>query len=139
MSVVLDSSLALAWLITRPAHEEQLIADRVLASLARDPALVPPVWHVEIVRALLAGLRRGVLREATAAAYLRTLDDLPLETDAMGLAGRRRELFDLARRHDIAARDAAYLELALRRGAALATFAPALARAGRAAGLDVIG
>lgn len=45
----------------------------------------------------------------------------------------------LARRHQLTVYDAAYLELALRRGALLATFDRALANAARAEKVPVLG
>jgi predicted nucleic acid-binding protein len=48
------------------------------------------------------------------------------------------QLLDLALRHDLTAYDAAYLDVALRRGAPIATQDAALANAARAAGLGVV-
>ena len=48
-----------------------------------------------------------------------------------------RRLFELAEEHGISAYDAAYLELAARRGLPLATRDANLARAGRAAGIVI--
>ena len=48
------------------------------------------------------------------------------------------DLVPLAQEHGITSYDAAYLELALRRDAPLATFDAGLARAARAAGVELL-
>lgn len=139
MSLVLDASVALAWLIERESEKERKIAGDVLSALAETPAIVPALWHSEIVNALLIGQRRGVLKEATTIDFLERLSHLPVETDEMDAAESRNGVLALAKEHRLTAYDATYLELALRSGAKLATFDRKLGRAMQEAGGEVIG
>lgn len=61
---------------------------------------------------------------------------LPIELDD---AAQNESLLALARRHALSIYDAAYLELALRTGAPLATLDAELAQAARLAGVTLIG
>ncbi len=132
--VVLDPSVALAWLVERPLAAERAAALAVLRGLAARPALVPALWHAEIVNALAVGERRGRLAEGHVLEFLDKLSALPIETDTGHGPRWWAEVRALARRHGLSAYDAAYLELALRERAELATFDRALARAAREAG-----
>ena len=77
-------------------------------------------------------LRRRVLARHQAAAILSRAERLELGVDRAAVSPRA--LFELTDRHGISAYDAAYLELAARRGLPLATRDANLARAARAAG-----
>lgn len=139
MSVVLDASVALAWLFTRTDPREAEVADAALELAIAHPLVVPWLWHTAVVNALLVAERRGVVPEARVADFLARLDALPLETDPPGVAARRDAVLALARRWGLTAYDATYLELALRTAATLATFDARLARAYRDAGGTVLG
>jgi predicted nucleic acid-binding protein len=137
VSFVLDASAALAWAFERVAPEEAEAAQRLLDRLAQDEALVPDLWHLELANALVVAHGRGVVSLAQARDFLARLAPLPIRTDATSAGERREHLFDLAREYGLSVYDAAYLDLALRRGAPLATFdrrlTDARARAGVAA------
>lgn len=139
MKLVLDASMALAWLFQRERMNEAARADQALDILAEGEARVPPLWHAEVVNALLVGERRGVVREASVADYLSRLGRLPILTDEASPAGRQEGVLALARAHGLSAYDATYLDLALRTESALATFDQKLAAAMRAAGGVVFG
>lgn len=131
--LVLDASTALAWIFERIDPKEAERANAVLAGLKEREALVPPLWHVEVLNALVAAQRRGVITVSKALDFLSRLDRLPIRTDA-AVPPRKEHVFALAREHNLSAYDAIYLELALRAGAALATFDRRLARARDKAG-----
>jgi predicted nucleic acid-binding protein len=122
VTFVLDASAALAWVYERAAPEEASAARALLARLDREEALVPELWHLEVLNALIAGHRKGVISVAKATDFLARLDALPIRTQGEPLAGRKEQLFALAREHDLSAYDAACLDLAIRSGSALATF-----------------
>lgn len=67
-------------------------------------------------------------------ALLDTLDDLAISLDHSPDSER---VLRLARRHDLTAYDALYLELALRTGSTLATLDKALRRAAKAEALSL--
>lgn len=134
MKLVLDASMALAWLFERRNKEESKCADRALLTVAEAEASVPPLWHTEILNALLVAERRKVITEAQVIDYLNRLSRLPITTDDTTLTSHRDSVMALAREHNLTAYDATYLDLALRQNAALATFDIALAKAMHQAG-----
>lgn len=137
--VVLDASVALAWLVQRVKPEEAAVAEQVLRGLNAVKAIVPALWHVEITNGLVTAERRKAVTEAQGSDFLARLGRLPIRTDEVPLSQRRETLRALAREHSLTAYDAAYLELALREGAALASFDGALVAAMRRAGGVVVG
>ena len=139
MTLVLDASIALAWLFERADQIQAECADKVLSALTSYEVVVPPLWHVETANALLVAERRKVVTEAQVADFVSKLGSLPITTDSAAPAERREVVMALAREHRLTAYDATYLDLALRNGAALATFDGALASAMRNAGGVVFG
>jgi predicted nucleic acid-binding protein len=135
--LVLDASMALAWVFARQAQDERDCADRALQALHGMPARVPAIWHVEIANSLLVGERRQVISEAQSTDYLRRLDQLAILADPAEGAVHRGAVLRVARQHGLTAYDACYLELALRLSATLATFDRKLATAARATGCAV--
>lgn len=90
-----------------------------------------------MANALLVAERRRIVSQAQVADFTTRLYRLPLITDDAASSARREVVLALAREHNLTAYDATYLDLALRRGAVLATFDRALAQAMRAAGGEV--
>ena len=135
MSLVVDCSVAVAWCIDDEASPE---TDAVLDRVRDEGALVPALWHLELANVLLQAERRGRLSVRDVAARLALLDAMPIVTDG-SLPGRvRGDVLALARAERLTAYDAAYLELAIRTGADLATKDAALAKAARRAGVTVV-
>ena len=135
-ALVMDGSTALGFLMS---DEQAPRAFRALDALERGvPTFVPSHWALEVANGLLVAERRKRLSRADVAEAADVLGQLPIETDAE--TGRRAigETAALARQYGLTVYDAAYLELALRHGAALATSDAALARAARRAGLEVV-
>ena len=133
MSVfVLDCSVAAAWLFEDEATPE---TDALLDQLADGAALVPLHWRLELGNMLVQAERRRRIAPAQAAASVEFVDSLPIEVDAETDRRSFREVLALARSASLTTYDAAYLELALRSGLALATQDKALVRA--AQGLKV--
>ena len=136
---VLDASMTLAWLFPRHDPAEAALADQALDELDYEEFAVPAIWYDEVANALLRGERKGLVTLSQTTAFLGELDlaDIESETDSPRL--RQSVVMALARSHGLTAYDAMYLELALRRGAPLATFDQQLAEAIRKAGGRVFG
>lgn len=69
MTLVLDASMALAWLFERADQIQAECADKVLSALTSYEVVVPPLWHVETANALLVAERRKVVTEAQVADF----------------------------------------------------------------------
>jgi len=136
--LILDASMALAWIFERQNKEEAARAEKVLTMIVDIETIVPTLWHIELINALLIGERRKVVTKAQIIDYLNRLEKLPILTDENALANRREVVTDLAREHALTAYDAIYLDLALRSNALLATFDTKLAKAMHKAGGSLI-
>jgi predicted nucleic acid-binding protein len=135
MAFVLCSSVALAWLLPGDHPAE---ADEIAQRLEREPAVVPAVWTLEVGEGLRAAEGRAGLTEDEAARSLEILQSLPVETDSGGPATQLHDTLALARVLSLSAADAAYVELALRRGLPLATLDDRLRHACMAARVPVL-
>lgn len=139
MSIVLDASMTLGWLILRADPAEAALARQALNEVRTSGATVPAIWHAEVATTLLVFERAKRLTVQDSESYLSTLSLLSIAQDPVSPAVRQSHVIALGRSHKLTAYDAAYLELALRRGATLATFDRQLAEAARAAGVRVFG
>ena len=132
--IVIDASVALAWCFPDEASE---YADGVLVALDGRTAMVPAIWSLEITNALLVGERRKRIRQPEARRFIELLKGLSILEDGQPFAETVSNVLPLAREYDLSAYDAAYLDVAVRHGAPLATLDKALQKAGRAAGLKI--
>lgn len=136
MDWVLDSSLALAWALP---DENSARAERFLAQVAPSDTLwVPPLWWYEISNALLMAQRRQRLAESNSIRVMELYGLLPIRTDMELSLDAATRFQVLAREHSLSAYDAAYLELAHRKRAGLATLDRRLSNAARRARLRVL-
>jgi predicted nucleic acid-binding protein len=132
-SFVLDGSVALSWYF---ADEADSYADAVAARFPQVRAFVPAIWPLEIANALLMGERRKRSTAAQAAKWLSYLESLPIEVDDETIHRAWTDVLNLARARQLSAYDAAYLELAFRRGMPLASLDDGLKTAARAVGVQ---
>jgi len=132
--IVIDASVALAWCFPDEASE---YADGVLVALDGRTAMVPAIWPVEVANALLVGERRKRIRQPEVRRFLDLLKGLSILEDGQPFADTVSNILPLAREHDLSAYDAAYLDVAVRHGAPLATLDAALQKACRAAGVKI--
>ncbi|MEO5734696.1 MAG: type II toxin-antitoxin system VapC family toxin [Rubrivivax sp.] len=130
---VVDASVSAAWLLP---DEATAATEAALDATATQAAWVPALWLLEIGNLLLSAQRRKRidtgqrLALAAAAAALR----LQVDREAVAIGA----LDALAARHGLTTYDAAYLELALRRGLPLATRDSGLKTAMAAAGVQLV-
>jgi predicted nucleic acid-binding protein len=132
MSVVLDSSIVGCWCFPDGTSS---VADAAMLEVAADEAVVPAVWWFEVRNLLLTGERVGRIEPIGTAGFLADLEALSIRIDR---APEGDVVLALARTHGLTIYDAAYLELAGRTGAPLATLDRQLARAARAAGVPLL-
>ena len=130
MTVVVDASIAAAWLLP---EEDSDAAEALIAALSGRPPIPSLFWH-EARNILIVAEQRGRIVAGEAAAAMRRLRRLPLEDAGAGSDGA---VLALAMAHGLSAYDAAYLALAQERGLPLATLDQKLAQAARQEGVDV--
>ena len=125
----------MAWCFEDEARPEiDLLLDR-----AKDEgAIIPSLWFWEVANVLTGAVRRGRLAAGDAAARLELLSALPITVDDESAARAWRETRLLAEAQRLTAYDAAYLELASRHGADLATTDTDLRAAAHRIGVPVI-
>ena len=139
MKTIIDSSMALAWLIARPDRTEAALAEQLFGKVAAYGAEAPALWFSELANTLLVLERANRISQQDASSYLADIGLLAITQDDEPCSSRQVRVLDLARIHRLNVYQAAYLELAMRRAAVLATFDRPLAEAARAAGVRVFG
>jgi predicted nucleic acid-binding protein len=139
MTLVLDASMALAWVITRSNPNEASLAQEALNFTRQNRVQVPALWFVEILNTLLVFERGDRLSSRDSANFLNDLGTLWIDPDPMPIDLTPSRILSAARLHHLTAYDATYLELAMRKRASLATFDRQLAEAFREAGGPVFG
>jgi len=124
--VVVDASLALAWCFPDEGSD---YADQVLVALKGHLIAVPPVWSLEVANAILVGERRKRLKQPEIQRFLDLVDGLSIVQDTETVGENLSGVLPVARGCNLSAYDAAYLELAIRIAAPLATLDLRLRRA----------
>jgi predicted nucleic acid-binding protein len=133
MSFVVDASVTASWLMP---DEEFPVADEAYARLATDQALAPSLWWFEMRNLFVMNERRGRIDSEKTHRALALLAELPIRIDSKPVEA---SLLHLARRHRLTIYDSAYLELALRERAPLATLNIGLVKAARSELVSLIG
>jgi len=126
--VVIDASVTAAWCFADEATEASRTLHR---SLPYRQVVVPVLWHAECANLLLTAERRKRVSSDQCSELLDLLGGLPIETDDE-TALIRGPVFRVARAQRLTVYDAIYLDLAVRRGIALATRDKELQRAATA-------
>ena len=122
MTLVIDASMALAWVFEREQAADAARANRLLAACGDQAWWVPWLWHLEVVNALLVAERRHVIKASASDLFLARLSGLPIGMDGDLGPEQQPRLIALARAHGLSSYDATYLDLAQRLGATLASF-----------------
>jgi predicted nucleic acid-binding protein len=129
---VLDCSVTLVWYFKDASDP---YAEAVADSFSTAQALVPSIWPLEVANAVLIGERRKRSTEAQATAWLGHLGTMPITVDDETVTRAWSDTLALARAQNLSAYDAAYLELAMRRGIPLASLDEKLKNAAAAVGV----
>jgi len=118
---VLDNSVAMRWLLASQKKTDQQYAENVLNNLIKSEALVPHLWHLEATNVLLSAERRKELDISEVERFISQLENLPIKVDPLTANQAFNRTLSLSRAYKLSSYDAAYLELAMREGLALAT------------------
>ena len=136
MSLVIDSSLTLAWYFPDEGTDE---TDRLLRRVAVEGAVVPELWRAEVANGFQSAIRRRRIDAGYRDSSLVELAKLPIDVDPdtnTHVWGATVRLADLYR---LTIYDAIHLEFAQRSRMPLATLDAALAAAARGVGVEVVG
>jgi len=136
MTFVLDCSIAIG-----AALPDEMIplAVELMERASREGAFVPAHWPLEVANALVMAVKRHRIDEEFARAALGNFAAIELAIDEETSEAAWSAIPQIAFRSNLTTYDAAYLELASRRGLPLATLDARLVAAARAAGLQVLG
>ena len=135
MPFALDSSVALAWILP---DEHSDAVDQIADRLENDFAVVPAVWPLEVLNALLTATRRARIGADDMRRLMSDLAALPIEVEQVDMTQILEAVSVLAQRHGLTSYDAAYVELAIRRGLPMATLDRKLKEVSLAEHLSVI-
>jgi predicted nucleic acid-binding protein len=134
-SFVVDNSVVMSWCFQDQSNS---YADSVLDRLADSSATVPSVWALEVVNVLLAAERRKCISQTDSERFINLLAQLPIFIEYESPARAMKDLLGLGRAHRLSSYDAAYLDLAIRKGLPLATLDKNLRTAAKAEKLSLV-
>lgn len=116
--LVLDASVAVAWIIPDEANET---ARALFRRALTEPAHTAFHFPSELANAVLTAQRCRRIDEAERLAGLRTVEQLGIRIDQVGPALVHTAVYELAAKRSLSLYDALYLELAIRLDLPLAT------------------
>ena len=134
--MVIDASMTLSWLLADEGTDASQAVRGEMASA--DNVFVPAHWRLEVCNSLWVAERRQRLNAAGVAQAVALFTQLPVTIDAQTNDRAGRETLALAREHNLSVYDAAYLELALRQGASLASLDGPLRTVAQRLGVPVV-
>jgi predicted nucleic acid-binding protein len=132
---VLDASATLSWCFEEQPED---LTRWMLRALKERGALVPAIWTLEVPNVLFTAERRGRIGRVEVARFIEMLRGLPIAVSTQEHGLIPDPILALSHGHQLTTYDAAYLDLALRQGASLATFDRALRKAADGLGIDLL-
>ena len=117
--------------------ESNAYTDAALEKTSAEGAMVPWIWPIEIQNVLLVAERRSRIEQAQSARFLEVMGALPIHVDREHAEWQSGHLMAIARELKLSAYDAAYVELAMRQGAQLATLDKKLQKAAQKVGIAI--
>jgi len=132
---ILDASLTLQWFLEDEADRKYSLS--VLALLAENTALAPPLRFYEVGNGLVMALRRRRITAEQIVEFLERLRALPVRAVEQP-PEEVLELPAMAQKFELTNYDAAYLAAAIRLNLPLATTDQGLRRAASLAGVSIL-
>jgi len=135
VTFVVDASVTMSWCFE---DEATPYTESVLDRLRDSSAQAPGIWPLEVANILLLGERRGRIPRPKTESFVRVLQELRVSVEDGSPATVLGPVLRIGREYGLTSYDAAYLELAMRRGLPLATLDRRLADAAGRAGVDLL-
>lgn len=135
MRFVLDNSVAMRWLFGDGSAQDQSYAHYVLDLIDDGNVLVPGIWCLEVANVITRAENKYGLTEVRSREFIHVLRQLQIQIDPETSLHALSNTLQLARRYNLSAYDAAYLELAMREILPVATLDAGLIKAVKTAGL----
>ena len=137
MTIVLDASVTLTWLLKDAANKDHDYSFGVLATqrTGKSRCIVPVTWALEVANVVARSEAKELITEAQSGAFLELLQALNIEVDGASVAQALTGTLQLARRFRLSSYDASYLELALRLRLPIATLDSELLKAAQKCGV----
>ncbi len=133
---VIDASVAVAWCFE---DESTTFTDGILDLLSMGAeGVAPGIWPLEVANALLVAERRKRISMAQVTALLGRIVQLPVSVETIEPDCSFSHVLSVARQHHLTEYDAAYVELALRKGLPFATLDDKLRQAAQTAGIKLV-
>jgi predicted nucleic acid-binding protein len=133
---VIDASVTVAWCFD---DESTTFTEGILDLLsAGAEGVAPGIWPMEVANALLVAERRKRISVAQVTALLGRIIQLPVSVETIAPDRAFSQVLSVARQHQLTEYDAAYVELALRKGLPFATLDDKLRQAARTAGIKLV-
>jgi predicted nucleic acid-binding protein len=132
---VIDTSVVMTWCFE---DESNPYSDAILDSFETCSAVVPAIWPLEICNVLLVAERKKRIGEADSIRFLSLLANLPIIVEQESPERMVKEIFAMARAHNLSSYDASYLDLAMRKGLPIATFDKKLMYAAKQGNVPII-
>lgn len=133
---VVDPSATLAWCFE---DESTVWADGLLGRLRRgDQIVVPAHWPTEVLNGLLFATRKKRIKTEKRVQLLSQIRQLPFEIEGPLFNDKADAVLTFSEKPNLTVYDAAYLELAQRRGLPLATLDTELRAAAENEGVSLL-
>lgn len=132
---VIDCSVVMTWCFE---DEYNPYSFNVLEMLEVSEGLVPHIWQLEVANVLLVAERRSRLTAADSSRFIRLLRTLSIQVDDIPMNNVLDDILSIGRQQGLSSYDAAYLELALRKGLPIATLDERLRQAASALGAELV-
>lgn len=132
---IIDASAMLSWCFD---DEKPRNADALMRRMVNDGMAAPAHFPLECTNILRVGERAKRLSQQKSSAFISLIESLRIEIDGETTRRAWSETLEVSRRAELTTYDAAYLELAIRRQATLASKDKALLKAARANKVPVL-
>jgi predicted nucleic acid-binding protein len=134
---VLDASIAVSWCFPGDPAEDTLYSVTSWLCL-QSTIIVPEIWAFEVANSIFVSFtKRKRITEQQIEEYLQRLKALPISAEVRDLWSTV-DLESASRRWNLTSYDAAYLDLAIRKGLPLATTDDGLKTAAVAKGIEIL-